>query len=198
MNRKRKIIPVLEELAKKMEVLSVAEQRRLIGGGNGTYGDPYTWAEVDGMDYFNGGYVVDPNGAITYWAAESVCYGLPLTNPGPGSTYVESYGAYGGGLVPHYYDSTAGSALDAIFNTAVNSLGLGSYGEWLEYTKDVAVDTIKAKFNAQLGSIMANNNYPSGQPFYLQDAVSDGTVVDVYSYDGRVLGRISIFGTYSY
>jgi hypothetical protein len=74
MKRVRKRIPVLERLAKEMQVLSAEEQRRFLGGGTGTQYDPYTTNEFDTLrsagSWF-GGYVegrgyVDSNGLWSY------------------------------------------------------------------------------------------------------------------------------------
>lgn len=92
MKKTMKKIPVLERLAREMQVLSETEQRRYIGGGNGSPDNPYTLAEYFSLQSggcWYGGYVVgqgytDANG---YWG---------------GSGSGNNYGSSG-------YDSNSGS-----------------------------------------------------------------------------------------
>lgn len=59
----------LEELSKVMPVLDSATQDGIVGGGSGTYFDPYSQTEfmqICTTGYFSGGYVDTPGGVMWY------------------------------------------------------------------------------------------------------------------------------------
>ncbi|WP_294080539.1 hypothetical protein [Proteiniphilum sp. UBA5384] len=95
-----KKIPVLERLAREKQVLSEEEQRKFIGGGDGSQNNPYTQYEFNAMwsvGSWRGGYVgiyyYDSNG---YVASSSGDYG----------SYGGSSGSYGSS---GYYGSGSGN-----------------------------------------------------------------------------------------
>lgn len=73
---KRKIS--LQKLAEEMPILNVLDQAHMIGGGDGSYSNPFTQLEVDALinsGSFYGGYVQDGSGEICYWISPVTVYG---------------------------------------------------------------------------------------------------------------------------
>lgn len=69
--KKKKL--TLDELSGVFPVLNIQEQRLVIGGGNGTSSNPFTEYEANRMieeGVFNGGYVRDESGELSYWLPE--------------------------------------------------------------------------------------------------------------------------------
>ncbi len=66
--KKKKLI--FSELSELFSVLDGKEQQFFIGGGNGTASNPFTEYEANRMieeGVFNGGYVRDDCGELSYW-----------------------------------------------------------------------------------------------------------------------------------
>lgn len=73
----------LEELSKVMPVLDSATQDGIVGGGSGTYFDPYSQTEfmqICTTGYFSGGYVDTPEGVMWYGGNGSGYYWDPGTS----------------------------------------------------------------------------------------------------------------------
>jgi hypothetical protein len=130
-----KRIPVLERLAKEMQVLSTEEQRMFLGGGTGTQYDPYTTNEFDTLrsagSWF-GGYVegrdyVDASG---FWGGSSGSNGSDSSSGNYGSSgYYGSSGDNGssGNYPPengtHVEDGmcTLGAIMKAVYELGMNT-----------------------------------------------------------------------------
>lgn len=81
---------LLGELAKNQQRISELEMKSFVGGGSGTLDDPYSEYEATiAIDFgtFNGGWVEDSNGIVSYWHKEIIVT--------PNGVYSSPYGAYG-------------------------------------------------------------------------------------------------------
>ena len=87
---KKLSIGLLDELAKNQQRISELEMKGFLGGGSGTIDDPYSEYEATiAIDFgtFNGGYVEDSHGIVSYWHKEIIVT--------PYGVYSSPYGAYG-------------------------------------------------------------------------------------------------------
>ena len=64
----------LQQLAEEMPVLGTIDQVAIIGGGSGSFDDPYTLDEIDQMTFFGGGYVTN-NGTISWMMKDTMTFG---------------------------------------------------------------------------------------------------------------------------
>lgn len=87
---KKLSIGLLDELVKNQQRISDLEMKGFLGGGSGTIDDPYSEYEATiAIDFgtFNGGWVEDSNGIVSYWHKEIIVT--------PNGVYSSPYGAYG-------------------------------------------------------------------------------------------------------
>lgn len=81
----------LDELAQVMPVIDEREMRSFVGGGDGTYNNPYTEAEYEEMmnsGNWYGGFVDYGSGCIDYVLATSFCSGNAQTVSGFNGHYI--------------------------------------------------------------------------------------------------------------
>jgi hypothetical protein len=167
----------VEALRREMPVLD-EDMQRSIYGGCGSYGG------ISQSEYYNwsgswpGGYVE----GLGYVAADSNVTGYNLSNPGPSSSYYDSYGSYSGDGTNHYNNN-----LDEMNKVASLS---GATGFVAQNTFLLGEADRAGNFNIQLGQIMGHHNYGSGQPFYIQE-IGFG-LYNIYSYNGQYLGQIDV------
>src|SRR5690554_542089 len=122
----------LSDLARVMLQISEREQRSYVGGGTGTYEDPYTIAEFDMMcanGTWNGGYVEEWG----YTFPDVISYGYYGGDDDPWGYYnpYNPWGYYGDGgyTPPGYYPGFPG-----------DNSGYGGYGYGYDYYYDEHYD----------------------------------------------------------
>ena len=88
---------LLGELAKNQQRISELEMKSFVGGGSGTLDDPYSEYEATiAIDFgtFNGGWVEDSNGIVSYWHKEIIVTPNGVYSS-PYGMWNSMYGSYG-------------------------------------------------------------------------------------------------------
>ncbi|MDR1682855.1 MAG: hypothetical protein LBS25_05665 [Candidatus Symbiothrix sp.] len=178
MKRELRKISILDDLAVKMSVIGREEQRSLVGGGTGTYGDPYTETEFNTMcdnGTWGGGYVNwGGTMGITYTMDDLEC---EIKNFDPKKyEYYEDLSNWS-----HRFTQTSfwEGLLDVV--NSINPVG---------YFVDVMSENTKKNFQNCLFDIMDKSNYDAcNNAFFLTPISWDMWVV--YSEDGRYLGSFN-------
>ena len=120
----------LDELAKVMPVISEMEQRSFIGGGSGTFTDPYTEEEYERMiasGTWEGGYVLFDNSSEPVYAQISdvdVVGGTSIPNQNTGNPVYDSM--YQGGYEIGYEAGLTGGLLETAKAMAIS--GMAAFG----------------------------------------------------------------------
>lgn len=181
------------DLAGLFSVLNTEELMSFVGGGDGTTSNPFTEYEAERMiecGVFNGGYVKDDSGELSYWLPESVVWG---ENPNSGydcdnwNAYGYNYGYYGNEYYFNqwdgYYTDGFPEVPDCIGNTCDITDGLGDF---LEASKAQLGDNAKLYFSTQTGKVFRGNQYVAttsleGLGKALQKAGWVGNAITVYN-----------------
>lgn len=153
-------IGLLDELAKDQQKLCKLEMKGFVGGGSGTPDDPYSESEaimLMDLGSFNGGYVEDSRGIVSYWHNEITItpYGVYIAPYGIWE-YMFSYsgyGQYGSYGYESYYNGT--NTLGNALTGAGISVGVEGFLFNLAQTVcecDAARQTIKEAMEASLNA----------------------------------------------
>lgn len=138
------------DLAGLFSVLNTEELMSFVGGGDGTTSNPFTEYEAKRMiecGVFNGGYVKDDSGDLSYWLPEVVVWG------GCGSGYgYDDYGYYNP-WDSYYYDSSYNPWGDDGYGNNYYSPSLPNCPDWVSNATDIA---------GGIGDIISNSNMSYG------------------------------------
>lgn len=139
-----------DDLSGLFPVLDTEELMSFVGGGDGTTSNPFTEYEAERMiecGVFNGGYVKDDSGEVSYWLPEVTVWG----SSGYGYGY-DNYG-YDDHWNSYYYDPSYNPwGYDGCGNTYY-SPGLPNCPSWVSYPTDIA---------GGIGEIITNSNMRYG------------------------------------
>lgn len=171
-----------DDLSGLFPLLEKEEQMAFVGGGDGTTTNPFTEYEANRMmeeGVFNGGYVKDESGELSYWLPEvevwghSSGYGYGY-NSGYGDDYdpwdsyyydpnYDPWSTYGYGN-QYYYNQWDGNSNNSQIPTIPGWTGdaassAGSLGNWLVDNKARWGSNQKLYFSTQNGKVFMGNQH---------------------------------------